>query len=226
MKRRSFVGASVASAATLATVTSRSAWAGPDQDELVNKATTTLSHFFRDPDMTWFQNNVGRARAILIAPEIVKAGFIIGGSGGRATLIAKDKNGKWAGPAFYSLATASIGFQAGLQVAEAVTLVMSEKGYSSFMSTSLKFGGDVSIAAGPVGAGAKQDVITDLVSFSRAKGLYGGLNLDGTVVTLSKEWNEIFFGKAVSPADILNARSVSSPKSSKLLRTAAGGAAR
>ena len=69
----------------------------------------------RDPEMKWLQQNIGRAKAVLIAPEIVKAGFIIGGSGGRAVLVAKE-GGKWVGPAFYTLATASVGFQAGVAV--------------------------------------------------------------------------------------------------------------
>jgi lipid-binding SYLF domain-containing protein len=100
---------------------------------------------------------------------------------------------------------------------------MTEKAFNSLLATSMKFGGDASIAAGPVGAGAKQEVVTDLVSFSRAKGLYGGLNLDGTVVSLSGEWNAVFYGKPASAEDILVRRSVSSPKASRLLRAAASG---
>ena len=87
----------------------------------------------------------------------------------------------WTGPAFYNLATASVGFQAGVEVSEAVIVVMTDKGLNSLLSTSFKIGGDASIAAGPVGAGAKSTVTADLISFSRAKGVYGGLNLDGTV---------------------------------------------
>ncbi|MGH8801136.1 MAG: lipid-binding SYLF domain-containing protein, partial [Casimicrobiaceae bacterium] len=88
------------------------AWAQSDQDKLVNDARKTLSNFIRDPDQTWIHDNINRAKAVLIAPQIVKAGFIFGGSGGRAVLLAR--NGKtWVGPAFYNLATASVGFQAG-----------------------------------------------------------------------------------------------------------------
>jgi lipid-binding SYLF domain-containing protein len=77
------------------------AQAQSDQQKLVNASSTTLSNFLRDPDMTWLQNNIGRAKAVLIAPQIAKAGFIFGGSGGRAVLLARDAtSGKWAGPAF------------------------------------------------------------------------------------------------------------------------------
>src|SRR6266705_5024759 len=168
------------------------ALAQSEQQVLVDKADRTLSNFLRDPDMTWLQQNIHRAKAVMIAPEIAKAGFIFGGSGGRAVVIARDaKSGKWVGPAFYALATASVGFQAGISVSEAVTLVMTEKGLNSLLAPSVKLGGDASVAAGPIGAGAKSDVVADFVSFSRAKGIYGGINFDGTIVSTSDKWNRI-----------------------------------
>jgi SH3 domain-containing YSC84-like protein 1 len=185
--------------------TSGAALAQSDQQKLVNKAEVTFTNFLRDPDMTWLQQNLGRAKAVMISPELVKAGFIFGGSGGRAVVLARDpKTGKWLGPAFYSMATASVGFQAGISVSESVTLVMTEKGLNSLLSTSVKLGGDASVAAGPVGAGAKSDVVADFIAFSRSKGVYGGLNLDGTVIGITNDWNEIFYNKkGILPPDIL-----------------------
>jgi len=178
----------------------------------------TLSNFLRDPDMDWLQRNFNRAKAVMITPEIVKAGFIFGGSGGRALVVARDpKSGKWVGPAFYAMATASVGFQAGISVAEGVTLVMTDKGFNSLLATSFKIGGDASVAAGPVGAGARSDVVADLITFNRAKGVYGGLNLDGTVVTASDDWNASFYGKKVLPPDILVRASVHNKAADKLL---------
>lgn len=189
---------------SLLVATSGAALAQTEQQNLINKADKTLTNFLRDPDMTWLQQNLSRAKAIMIAPEILKAGFIFGGSGGRAVVLARDPSGKWVGPAFYALATASVGFQAGVSVSEAVTLVMTEKGLNSLLSTSVKLGGDASVAAGPVGAGAKSDVVADFVTFSRAKGVYGGLNLDGTVINISNDWNEAFYQKkGILPPDIL-----------------------
>lgn len=187
-----------------------------EQQALVNQSQTTLSNFMRDPEMKWLQQNIGRAKAVLIAPEIVKAGFIVGGSGGRAVLVARN-GGKWVGPAFYTLATASIGFQAGIAASEMVTLVMTEKGMNSLMASSFKFGGDASVAAGPVGAGAKSDVAADLIAFSRSKGVYGGLNLDGTVVSSNDDWNKAFFGKPALPPDILIKGTASNKGADKLL---------
>jgi SH3 domain-containing YSC84-like protein 1 len=193
-----------------------SASAQAEQQKLVNAADVTLSNFLRDPEMTWLQNNIGNAKAVLIAPEIVKAGFIFGGSGGRAVLLAKE-GGKWRGPAFYTMATGSVGFQAGISVSEMITLVMTEKALNSMLSANFKMGGDASVAAGPVGAGAKSNVVADMIAFTRAKGVYGGVNLDGTLVNLTDEWNKAYYGKPVLPPDILIKGSVSNKGANKLL---------
>lgn len=191
-------------------------------DKLVTDAQATLSNFMRDPDQTWIQNNIGRAKALLIVPQIVKAGFIFGGSGGQGLLVARNGN-TWVGPAFYDLATASVGFQAGVEVSEAIIVVMTDKGLNSLMATTFKIGGDASIAAGPVGAGAKSTVTADLVSFTRAKGIYGGLNLDGTVVHANTDYNSQFYGAKdkVLPPDILMRKAHKNAKAAPLL-TAVG----
>lgn len=193
--------------------------AKPTPQALVDAADRTFANFMRDPEMDWLHQNVRRAKAVLIAPEVAKAGFIFGGSGGRAVLVVRNaKTGKWVGPAFYTLATASVGFQAGISVSEMITLIMTDKGLNSLLSDSFKMGPDASIAAGPVGAGAKADVITDLVTYSRSKGLYGGVNLDGTVVAVSDDWNEAYYGKkGIRAPDILIRGSVRSKGADRLL---------
>jgi len=213
--------------ATIFAAGSSVALAQAEQQKLVDAADVSFSNFVSDPDMTWFQQNVGRAKGVLIAPEVLKAGFIFGGSGGRAVLIAKDpKSGRWVGPAFYALATANVGFQAGIAVSESITVVMTDKGMNSLLSPSFKIGGDASVAAGPVGAGAKSDIVADLITFSRSKGVYGGLNLDGTVVNTSDDWNKAYYGKPVLSTDILVRMSVHEKGADKLLADitrAAGG---
>jgi len=197
-------------------------WNGPavaqtQEQDLVNAADTTFANFMRDPDMTWLQQHIGIARGVLIAPQVVKAGFIFGGSGGRGVLfIRNEQTGRWEGPAFYNLATASVGLQAGVAVSEMVTLVMTDKAINSLLADSVKIGGDASVAAGPVGAGAKADVTTDFVAFSRAKGLYGGLNLDGTVIGVANGWNEGYYGRGVLPPDILLRASVHNAQADRL----------
>jgi len=138
----------------------------------------------------------------------------------RAVFVARDpQTGKWSGPAFYTLATVSVGFQAGVAVSEMVTLVMSEKAVNSLLSSSFKMGADASIAAGPIGAGAGSAPVADLISFSRSKVVYGGVNLDGTVVKTSDEWNSAYYKKAALPPDILVRQSVKNADASRLLAT-------
>jgi lipid-binding SYLF domain-containing protein len=192
--------------------------AKPTPQSLVDAADRTFANFMRDPEMDWLRHNIHRAKAVLIAPEVAKAGFIFGGSGGRAVLMVRNgKTGRWVGPAFYTMATASVGFQAGVSVSEMITLVMTDKGLNSLLSDSFKMGPDASIAAGPVGAGAKADIITDLVTYSRSKGLYGGVNLDGTIVAVSNDWNERYYGKkGIHAPDILIRGTVHSKGAARL----------
>ena len=200
----------------------RTSLAQSDQRRLVTAATSTLASFLADSDMSWLKENIGRARALLIAPEITKAGFIVGGAGGRAVVVARDPDsGRWRGPAFYTLATASIGLQAGIAVSEVVTLVMTEKGVNRLLSNSFRMGGDVAIAVGPTGAGAASRFVADLVSFSRGQGVYLGLNLDGTIVSISEDWNELYYGQRVNAVDILVRRSVHNDQAKELLNVVA-----
>jgi lipid-binding SYLF domain-containing protein len=196
-----------------------------EQSDLVAAAEKVFSDMQDDPDMTWFRDNLKNARGVLISPEIVKVGFVLGGSGGRAVMLVKDAStGKWEGPAFYSLGTASIGFQAGVAVSESVMLVMTDRAIDSFLSNKFKPGGDASVAAGPVGAGAQSNVKADVFTFARSKGLYGGLNFDGTVVSINKGWNKAYYGKSVSPVDILVRHTVTTTAADPLKATVASAA--
>jgi len=194
----------------------------PTRDETqarVDAARATLDNFVRDPDMRWFREHVGRAKAVLISPQMVQAGFIVGGSGGSAVLISRNGDA-WAGPAFYRIASGTVGLQAGAQASEMVALIMSEKGVNSLLSTSFKLGGDVSVAAGPVGAGAGAQVNADMVVYTRSKGLYGGLNLDGTVISIDDGRNHAYYGRAATPVDILVTHTVSNAHGQALSRVA------
>lgn len=194
------------------------AHAQTEQQNLVDRAQKTLDNFLRDPEMTWLHKHLPQAKAVLIAPEVVKAGFIFGGSGGRAVLLARDpQGGKWRGPVFYTMATASVGFQAGVAASENITMVMTDKGVNSLLATSVKLGGDASVAAGPVGAGAAGDVTADFVAFARSKGVYGGLNLDGTVITANDDWNKAYYGKPVLAPDVIVRGSAHSKSADKIL---------
>ena len=203
------------------------AFGASESEQLVEKAETTFTTFQNDPQMTWIREHIRDAKAVMIAPEVRRAGFVVGGSGARGVLLARDPaTGNWSGPAFYTLANASIGLQAGIDKAEMVMLVMTDKGLNSLLSTQFKLGADVSIAAGPVGTGAERGITTDVVTFSRSKGIYGGINLDGTMVKVNHEWNNRYYGKSVTPPDILVRHSVTNPGADKLLEKIAQSASR
>jgi lipid-binding SYLF domain-containing protein len=174
---------------------------GEAQEEVV-AAGKTLDTFVHDKDMSWFRDHAKDAKGLLICPKVVKAGFIIGGSGGRCVFVAKQ-GGTWNGPAFYSVGTASAGFQAGVQSSAIIGLVMTQKGLDSLMSSEFKLGGEASAAAGPVGTGKAENLGADIVYYSRAKGLYGGLDVSGAVIKPSEDYNKAYYGKDVSPMDII-----------------------
>jgi lipid-binding SYLF domain-containing protein len=193
------------------------ALAQSDQQKEVDAALQTWNNFQADPNLTWFRDHEHEAVGFLIAAKVVKAGFIFGGSGGRAVLIAKGEKG-WAGPAFYTMSTASAGFQAGVDVSEIVTLVMNKKALDSLMSGSVKAGADMSVAAGPVGTGAGAKPNSDFLVYSRAKGLFGGVNVNGTSIKPTEDWNKAYYGKLVSPIEIILRKAVHNPGGDALLK--------
>lgn len=187
--------------------------------KLVKEAEETFKTFTADPNMTWFRDHVQNAKGILIVPSLAKAGFVFGGSGGSGVYLQQDPKTKaWSSPAFYTLGSVSWGLQAGVEVAEVVLMAMTEKGANAMLSTEFKAGADASIAAGPVGAGA-QAATADILQFSRSKGVFGGLTLEGSVIAVRDELNNAYYGKSVQPVDILVKRSVSSADASPLIRT-------
>jgi lipid-binding SYLF domain-containing protein len=217
--RRAVFALAAAAGATLAFAAPAAAKIS-DQQKLVNDSAVTFQELLADKDMTWLRANIGKAKAVIIAPSIVKAGFIFGGSGGQGVVLARGKDGKFHGPAFYKLGTASVGFQAGVSESNMVALVMTQKGFDSILAGDFKLGGDVSVAAGPVGGGAKSNLKADVVAYGKSKGLYGGVNFSGTGIATNNNWSEEFYGqKPLTPVDILVTRSVKpQPGADPLLR--------
>lgn len=170
---------------------------------LIVKAEKTIEDFRVDPAMTWFRDHLPEAKAVLVVPVMIRGGFIFGASGGHGALLWRDEEtGGWSYPAFYFMGSVSFGLQIGLEKAEVVLMIMTDRGRDAFLSSEFKLGADISIAAGPVGAGAKA-ATTDVVAFSRDKGLFGGLTIEGAVIEPRDEWNKAYYGEALDPTDIL-----------------------
>lgn len=186
----------------------------------VERANATLMSFMADDNYSWLHEHIPKAKALLIYPQVFKAGFFLGGSGGTGVLVVlNSKSHEWSGPAFYTVGAVTFGLQIGAESSEVIVLVMSRKGLDSLLSSSLKLGGSVSIALGPVGAGAKGELPADFIAFSKTKGLYGGLNLEGSLIEVRDSLNHAFYGKDVTPVDILVRKSVSAPGAAELLAT-------
>jgi lipid-binding SYLF domain-containing protein len=126
------------------------------QQGLVDNARVTFESFMADKNQSWLQENLNQAKGLIIIPSLLKAGFVIGGSGGSGVLIVKDdKTGQWSEPAFYTLGSGTFGFQIGAEAAEVIMMVRTQKAVDALFTSSFKLGGDTSVAVGPVGAGAK-----------------------------------------------------------------------
>ena len=191
----------------------------------VDRARITLGEFMRDPNFIWLHENIDRARGVLIFPEVLKGGFIWGGSGGNGVFLVRDeRTGQWSQPAFYTVGSVTFGLQIGGEAAEVVMVAMTERAVDSLLSSSVKLGGDVSVALGPVGAGAKASadvprVTADFVSFAKAKGLYAGLNLEGSVIAVRDSLNQAYYERAVTPVGILERHEVTNIRSAGLIES-------
>lgn len=184
-------------------------------EALVDAATISVDTFTVDPDMKWFRDNMNNAKGVLIVPQLIKGGLIFGGSGGSGVLLVRGGGNIWSDPAFYTMGSGTVGFQIGVEVSEIILMVMTDKGVDALLTSSFKLGGDVSIAAGPIGAGAKAQT-ADILAFSRTKGIYGGVNIEGAVLKIRNDWNHDYYGSETSPRNILIERSATKPHSDEL----------
>ncbi len=187
-----------------------------DARETVDKARRTIEDFKADPDMDWFRDNLPDAQAVMVIPVLIKGGFIIGGSGGYGVVLWRDAaSGRWSYPSFTFMGSVTFGLQFGGEAAEVVLLIRSDKGRRALLAREFKLGGDASVAAGPTGVGA-QVATADVLAFSRTKGLFGGLTVEGAVIEPMEKWNRAYYGQAASVEDVLMARRVSNPHADPL----------
>jgi len=179
-----------------------------DAQAFVERARITFGEFMRDDNYSWMRNHLKDAKGVLIYPQVLKAGYILGGSGGTGVLMVREGKGGWSHPAFYTMGSVSFGLQIGGESAEVIMLVMSQKGIDSLLSSKMKLGGDASAALGPIGGGAEGDVTVDFLSFAKSKGLYAGLNLNGSYISVRDGLNKAYYGRDVTPVDIIVKQSV------------------
>jgi lipid-binding SYLF domain-containing protein len=183
--------------------------ADSDQQNLVDQARITLDHLRTDQEFGNAKELLHRARAVMIVPNLVKAGFFFGGEGGNGVMLARSAGGTWAGPAFYTLASASFGLQFGVQAAEVVMIIETDRALTALERDEFKFGAQAGIAVVTLGSNAQAASSTaleqaDIIVWSSASGIYAGLTLEGSIVKPRDTYNEIYYGRPMAVRSILN----------------------
>ena len=198
-----------------------------DAKKIVDQAEATLKNFMGDPDMKWFAGHLKDAKGVFIVPNLAKGAFIFGVEGGNGVMLARDEKGNaWSEPVFYETSAVSFGLQAGAQSQEAIVLIMTQKGVDSLLANKVKLGVDGSVAIGPKGMGTDMDLMSDFVTFTRAKGLYAGVSFDGASIRTRDDLNTAYFGENVRPSDIVVAHKAKPNPNSKELHAMLGTAAK
>jgi len=177
-----------------------------DEAERMMNATVTLKEILGIPEKGIPQSMLDNAAAIVVIPGLVKAGFIVGGKHGKGVMSVRNDTG-WSHPSFVSLTGGSIGWQAGVKSTDLVLVFMSQKSVTKLLNGEFTLGADASVAAGPVGreagAGTNLRVEAEIYSYSRSRGAFAGVSLDGSKLSIDKDANEKYYGREVKVEDLL-----------------------
>lgn len=208
---------------SLAILTVATALGQEKEQERLKECRSVISEVLNIPDGIP-QDLLDKAECVVVFPSVKKVAIGIGGSYGRGALICRsgaNYNGPWGVPAMYALEGGNIGFQLGAQATDFVLLVMNEKGAKSILSSKVKLGAEASAAAGPKGrsAAAATDAVmqAEILSYSRSKGLFAGVSLEGSTLRSDGGANKKLYGKEVTAEDIIRKGAVKAPAEAKSL---------
>ncbi len=219
INRRKILAMSLVSSLALVQGWTSPAFALSSQQELIEKSRLTFEKLIASSEFSELPGYVKRSKGIMIFPELIKAGFVLGGEGGSGVLLVRNDKG-WSQPAFYTLAAGSIGLQVGGQLSEVVLTIMSDKAIDAVIDNQMKLGGNVSMAVGPIGKGLSADTTTnfesDVYSFAKTSGLFGGVSLEGAGILKRDSWNEAYYGAGATPFAILREGKFQNPNSQPL----------
>lgn len=200
------------------------ALAGEKDDAIlkVDEASVVVQKMIGAEDKGVARSLLKKAKAVAIFPSVFKAGFIIGGQGGTGVILARSKDGSWSGPAFYTMAGASVGLQIGASSTDFMMMIMTANGLKGILEGHAKLGGDATVAAGPVGRSATGGSTfagkdSDIYSYSMSAGAFAGVSLDGAGLEFDKARTKAFYGKAYTAKQILVEHKAAIPGSAKKL---------
>lgn len=170
------------------------------------------------------QDVIDKARCVVVMPSVLKAAFLIGGSYGRGAMVCrtgKHFTGPWGAPAMYALEGGSFGLQFGGEATDFVFLVINDRGAGSLLRSKVKLGGDASFAAGPKGRSATADtdafMRAEILSYSRARGVFAGISVNGSTLRPDERANHKLYGKSASAAKIITRSHTKAPSSAHVL---------
>ncbi|AHJ63938.1 putative membrane associated protein [Granulibacter bethesdensis] len=194
---------------------SAEAHAQSEQQAIVDRATLTVQDMLGPAHSSDRINTLKRARAVMICPQSFRAAFIFGGAGASCVLSARDGAGSWSAPAFFSMSSVSFGLQIGIQDSQIMLMIMNDKALSAIMDKQFKFGGDASLSVATFGAGVEGDVTAalraDIIGFSKSRGLFGSVALNGTFLTTDTDANRAYYGQALAARQIVIQMQVNNP---------------
>ena len=194
----------------LATAFAGQAIAGPDEDKRASDAVRVLSEIQKIPEQGIPDKLLDEGRAVVVIPDTLKVGLVIGGRRGHGLMSVKSADGSWSQPVFVKLTGGSIGFQAGVQSSDVVLVFRNDRNLENIVNGKITLGADAGVAAGPVGrnASASTDgqLKAEIWSWSRARGLFAGVALDGAVLQIDDDANVAVYGSAATPRAIFESR--------------------
>lgn len=225
MNKKQLIAVVSAFALTLLLWAPKSSAAQKDEKEVdrINNSAEVLKEILDVPDNIP-QDLIDKARCVVIVPSVVKAAFVVGGSYGRGVMVCRtgsDFTGPWGAPTMMALEAGSVGFQIGGQATDFVILIMNNRGVEGLLHNKVKLGADASVAAGPKGRDAQAAVDAsfraEMLSYSRARGVFAGVSLEGATLRPDNDGNKRLYGKDVSAPEIVTEGKVSGPEPARHL---------
>jgi lipid-binding SYLF domain-containing protein len=214
MNRRTVL-AGTAAALALPMLATRSARADAKRQSLVDGCLETARKVLGGKDFPDAAKMMPNAKAVLIFPELVQGGFIIGAAGGRGALLARNSSRDWSPPAFYGMGSGSLGLQIGAKVSEIVFIIRTEKGLNAILDHKFKFGAEAGVTLVAVGIGLEGASTSaggaDIVAFANSNGLFAGASIEGSYLDPDSDWNALYYGNGATTRAIVLDRQYNNP---------------
>ena len=189
--------------------------AGEREDKRAAQAIMVLDEIMNAPDHALPEKLLEDAQAVAVIPDVVKAGLVVGGRAGKGLVSVRNADGTWSNPSFIRLTGGSIGFQAGVQSTDVILVFRRRAGVDSIVNGKFTLGADAAVAAGPVGrtaqASTDAQLKAEIYSYSRARGLFAGVALDGAVIAIDHKANQSTYGRNTTPRAIFEGRTTRRP---------------